>query len=105
MIANTTDSELAEYLVGYALKFTLPQDFFPEDKGKAQYTISCSRQHMPSDKDVAEGVTDGFNRNIMIMDCIVISGPKKVEIGSSLLIPMSGRYSMCTAVKDARVAP
>eukprot|EP00961_Rhodomonas_salina_P115526 1555032-Rhodomonas_salina.3 len=77
-IASTTDSVLEEYLVGYALEFTLPQDFFPKDKGKAQYTISCSNLHMPSDKDVK----DGFKRSIMIMDGIVISGPKKGEIGS-----------------------
>eukprot|EP00961_Rhodomonas_salina_P268610 3629976-Rhodomonas_salina.1 len=34
------------------------------------------------------------------MDGIVISCPKKGEIGSSLCIPMSGRYSIRTAVKD-----
>eukprot|EP00961_Rhodomonas_salina_P117242 1578170-Rhodomonas_salina.1 len=78
-------------------EFTLPQDFFPEDHGKLQYTISCSQTCMPNDKDVA----DGFKRNVMIMEGIVISSPKKGEVCSSLRVPMSGRYLIRTAVKEA----
>eukprot|EP00961_Rhodomonas_salina_P115939 1560233-Rhodomonas_salina.1 len=40
-IKNATDEQLAEYLISYLLEFTLPQNFYPLDKG--QWTISCRK--------------------------------------------------------------
>eukprot|EP00961_Rhodomonas_salina_P074402 999398-Rhodomonas_salina.2 len=56
-IANTTDSELAQYLIGYALEFTLPQDFYLKDK--THTTISCSDECKATAKDVGQGFING----------------------------------------------
>eukprot|EP00961_Rhodomonas_salina_P061935 831565-Rhodomonas_salina.1 len=52
-LKNVTDMELAEYLIWYALEFTLPQEFYPSDNG--QTTISCLEIHKATAKDVANG--------------------------------------------------
>eukprot|EP00961_Rhodomonas_salina_P119610 1609552-Rhodomonas_salina.1 len=78
---NVSDTELAEYLIGYAIELTLPMDFYPEDNG--QWTISCSDTHVATTKDAGQG----FKKGATLMSCITISAPQCDKIGHSIRIP------------------
>eukprot|EP00961_Rhodomonas_salina_P001746 24110-Rhodomonas_salina.1 len=75
--------------------FTLPSDFYPEDKG--QWTISCNNVGLADDGDVEKG----FKHNATLMCGLVIDAPNKKNVGKFIKVPMSGRYSICTAIKEA----
>eukprot|EP00961_Rhodomonas_salina_P275337 3719760-Rhodomonas_salina.1 len=61
-----SDFELAEYLIGYSLEFTLLQDFYLRDK--KQWTISCSDHCKAKASDVADGFVTGSD----LMEGIII---------------------------------
>ena len=87
-IDDVSDSQLAEYLIGYALEFTLPQSFWPKEK--SQWVIWCSDTHKANSSDVAYGFINGS----LLMVGQVIDGPNKKKIWTALKVPMSGKYSI-----------
>lgn len=87
-LQDASDSELAEYLIGYCLEFTLPQEFWPRDKG--HWEISCSDTHIATAKDVKVG----FRKGDILMVGLVMNGPRLDQIRTSIKIPMSGKYSI-----------
>ena len=94
-IANTADNALAEYLIGYALEFTLPNSYWPKDKG--EWTISCSDTVIAGNSEVARG----YKRGAVLMVGTIIHGPKEKQIGQTLKVPISGQYSIRQAIKEA----
>ena len=96
LIDDVTDRELVEYFIRYSLEFTLPQDYYPKDKG--QWVKSCSDTAIASAQDVAKG----FTRGSLLLIGIIISGPNSADIGHSIKVPISGRSSIRSVIKEAR---
>ena len=96
LITNVTDEQLAEYLIGYAIEFVLPRDYWPKDKG--EWKISCSDSVVAGDKEVSMG----FKCGELLMLGIPVAGPKPKQIGQYLKIPMSGKYSIRQAIVESK---
>ena len=97
-LTETSDSELTGFLIGYAVEFTLPQTFYPWDKG--QWVVSCSDTRKADSKDVSAGFVCG----LLLMICQIINCPNSKKINTGLKIPMSCKYSIRTAIQEANPA-
>jgi len=86
------DQQLAEYLVGHALEFTLHNDYWPNDKGS--WTVSCG------DVEIANATHKSFKKGTTLMKCTFIAGPVDKDIGKFIHIAMSGQYSMRRAISE-----
>ena len=92
LITETTDHELAEYLVGHSLEFKLNHDYWPTDKGA--WTISCG------DVITATSEHKAFKNGTILMRATFLSGPNIKDIGKFILISMTGPYSIRRAIHE-----
>ena len=72
-IEKCSDFELAEYLVGSSTRLTLDESYWPGDKGK--WKVECT------DAETRRGV--------VVLECTLISGPRRVRNDERVVIYVS----------------
>ena len=94
-ITEVKDEDLAEYLIGYSAEFELPQDYWPQDKGR--WTVCCVDSTCVAGADKKGSRTKKGNISIK---AVLIAGPNKSQIGKLTEIPVSGPHSIRRAITE-----
>jgi hypothetical protein len=96
-LEEVSDSDLSEYLIGHSAEFLLPQNYWPNDKGR--WLVSCVDSVMVTGNDKKGSRTKKGN---ISMKVVLMDGPRRAQIGLLTEIQMSGPQSIRNALKEAR---